>query len=283
MVAGKSDSSSLAKREHGRKQSKKHPARTSAKHWVQVERLGQPLVNEVIIPRGLKDYWNSVGPDKDNQFEKYYTDQDKPGQLINALNGLLLKPLLTGCSVRPRPRPARPVWPRRPGAPTSRRSCSAASSTRTTRRRARPDVRQGRRGQARRRAAAQHDDPGHAFRQGRPAWSDLQLRRRRRLPGSHGPGLQSCAVRRLSQRPAARRRRHRHRDRRAHRPADRPPHPLGHPARVRTARARRPEPPGHRAGLGPQVRRRRRAPNDANGGLFGNTFPYLNSPNSGNK
>ena len=77
------------------KQSKKHPASRSAKHWVQVERLGQPLINEVIIPRGLKDYWNSVGPDKDYQFEKYYTDQDKPGQLIHSLNGLLLNPLLT--------------------------------------------------------------------------------------------------------------------------------------------------------------------------------------------
>ena len=62
---------------------------------MQVERLGQPLINEVIIPRGLKDYWNSVGPDKDYQFEKYYTDQSKPGQLIHSLNGLLLNPLLT--------------------------------------------------------------------------------------------------------------------------------------------------------------------------------------------
>ena len=69
---------------------------------------------------------------------------------------------------------------------------------------ARSDLRQGRRGQARGRAAAQHDDPGHAFRQGGPAWPDVQLRRCRRLPGPHGPGLQSCAVRRLSQRPAAR-------------------------------------------------------------------------------
>lgn len=95
MVAGKSDSSSLERRTKAAKQSKKHPARTSAKHWVQVERLGQPLINEVIIPRGLKDYWNSVGPDKDYQFEKYYTEQDKPGQLIHSLNGLLLNPLLT--------------------------------------------------------------------------------------------------------------------------------------------------------------------------------------------
>ena len=78
---------------------------------MQVERLGQPLINEVIIPRGLKDYWNSVGPDKDYQFEKYYTDQSKPGTLIHSLNGLLLNPLLTRCSARHPPRPAR-----RPGA-----------------------------------------------------------------------------------------------------------------------------------------------------------------------
>jgi hypothetical protein len=98
MVAGKSDDSSLDRRSKAANKSKKahkHPARSSGKHWVQVERLGQPLINEVIIPRGLKDYWNSVGPDKDYQFEKYYTDQDKPGQLIHSLNGLLLNPLLT--------------------------------------------------------------------------------------------------------------------------------------------------------------------------------------------
>jgi len=101
MMAGKSDSSSLERRAKAGAKAKasrkthRHPSRGSQKHWVQVERLGQPLINEVIIPRGLKDYWNSVGPDKDYQFEKYYTDQDKPGQLIHSLNGLLLNPLLT--------------------------------------------------------------------------------------------------------------------------------------------------------------------------------------------
>jgi hypothetical protein len=98
LVAGKSDTSSLQRRSTAAKKSMKalqHAARTSGKHWVQVERLGQPLINEVIIPRGLKDYWNSVGPDQDYQFEKYYTDQSKPGQLIHSLNGLLLNPLLT--------------------------------------------------------------------------------------------------------------------------------------------------------------------------------------------
>ncbi len=63
--------------------------------WKQVQRLGQPLINEVFIPRVKKDYWNSVGPDQDAQFERYYTDQSKPGQFIWGLNQLVLKPLLT--------------------------------------------------------------------------------------------------------------------------------------------------------------------------------------------
>jgi len=33
--------------------------------WVQVSRLGQPLVNEVVVPSGLKDAFNSLTPDKD--------------------------------------------------------------------------------------------------------------------------------------------------------------------------------------------------------------------------
>ena len=41
--------------------------------WVQVSRLGNPLINEVIIPTGLKDLWNRLTPATDKQFEKYYT------------------------------------------------------------------------------------------------------------------------------------------------------------------------------------------------------------------
>ena len=37
--------------------------------WVQVSRLGMPLTNEVIIPIGNKDIWNSVMPDKRNEKE----------------------------------------------------------------------------------------------------------------------------------------------------------------------------------------------------------------------
>ena len=42
--------------------------------WVQVSRLGNPLINEVLIPTNMKDYWNSQPPSKDAQFEKYYTN-----------------------------------------------------------------------------------------------------------------------------------------------------------------------------------------------------------------
>jgi hypothetical protein len=36
--------------------------------WVQVSRLGQPLVNEVVIPRGMKDKFNASKPNFDSQF-----------------------------------------------------------------------------------------------------------------------------------------------------------------------------------------------------------------------
>jgi Domain of unknown function (DUF4331) len=40
--------------------------------WTQVSRLGNPLINEVVIPTGLKDLWNRTSPSQDAQFEKYY-------------------------------------------------------------------------------------------------------------------------------------------------------------------------------------------------------------------
>jgi hypothetical protein len=41
--------------------------------WVQVSRLANPLINEVIIPMGRKDYWNQEQPKDDKQFAQYYT------------------------------------------------------------------------------------------------------------------------------------------------------------------------------------------------------------------
>ena len=51
----------------GRKFVKKTP------EWQQVSRLGNPLINEVVIPTELKDKWNATTPDKDKQFEQYYS------------------------------------------------------------------------------------------------------------------------------------------------------------------------------------------------------------------
>jgi Domain of unknown function (DUF4331) len=39
----------------------------------QVSRLGNPLFNEVIVPLGKKDLWNSLPPDDDKQFAGYVT------------------------------------------------------------------------------------------------------------------------------------------------------------------------------------------------------------------
>jgi hypothetical protein len=46
---------------------------TSAGPWVQVSRLGNPLINEVVIPMGRKDQWNSVPPADDKQFVGFVT------------------------------------------------------------------------------------------------------------------------------------------------------------------------------------------------------------------
>ena len=44
---------------------------------VQVSRIGMPLTNEVIIPIGRKDEWNSMTPyDEDEMFEKYFTNPE---------------------------------------------------------------------------------------------------------------------------------------------------------------------------------------------------------------
>jgi hypothetical protein len=42
--------------------------------WTQVSRLGNPLINELLIPTELKDKWNASTPDGDKQFERYYRE-----------------------------------------------------------------------------------------------------------------------------------------------------------------------------------------------------------------
>ena len=44
--------------------------------WQQVSRLGNPLINEVVIPLGKKDRWNATDPSNDAMFLQHYTDPE---------------------------------------------------------------------------------------------------------------------------------------------------------------------------------------------------------------
>jgi hypothetical protein len=57
---------------------------TSAGTFVQVSRLGMPLVNEVVIPVGQKDMFNGSQPGGDGQFLTYVTDPEVP-KLLQAI------------------------------------------------------------------------------------------------------------------------------------------------------------------------------------------------------
>jgi hypothetical protein len=52
--------------------------RNAGGYYSQVSRLGNPLVNEVVIPVGKKDRFNASSPDKDAQFAKFVTDPELP-------------------------------------------------------------------------------------------------------------------------------------------------------------------------------------------------------------
>jgi hypothetical protein len=52
--------------------------------WVQVSRLGMPLVNEVVVPLGQKDRFNASKPRDDAQFGRFVLDPE-PARLIPAL------------------------------------------------------------------------------------------------------------------------------------------------------------------------------------------------------
>ena len=56
-------------------------------HFVQISRLGQPLVNEVVIPRGTKDTFNSLEPTQDAAALSFVTDPEVP-KLLSALFGI---------------------------------------------------------------------------------------------------------------------------------------------------------------------------------------------------
>lgn len=55
--------------------------------WVQLSRLGMPLVNEVVVPVGAKDYFNASKPKDDEQFLGAVQDPELP-RLIEAVYGI---------------------------------------------------------------------------------------------------------------------------------------------------------------------------------------------------
>ncbi|MES2748972.1 MAG: DUF4331 domain-containing protein [Patescibacteria group bacterium] len=59
--------------------------------WVQVSRLGAPLVNEVVIPLGDKDVWNASKPSDDAQFAQYVANPEL-GNLLKALYNIQVPP-----------------------------------------------------------------------------------------------------------------------------------------------------------------------------------------------
>jgi hypothetical protein len=54
--------------------------------FVQVSRLGEPLINEAVIPLGKKDSWNGSDPEDDAQFASFYTNPEV-SRLENLLYG----------------------------------------------------------------------------------------------------------------------------------------------------------------------------------------------------
>ncbi len=55
--------------------------------YVQVSRLGNPLVNEAVVPAQLKDFFNRSTPDRDAQFLGKVTDPEIP-QLVEGIYGV---------------------------------------------------------------------------------------------------------------------------------------------------------------------------------------------------
>ena len=53
--------------------------------WVQVSRLGNPLVNEVVIPLGKKDQFNRTTPDRDAKLYGKYVVKPELAAVLNAL------------------------------------------------------------------------------------------------------------------------------------------------------------------------------------------------------
>jgi hypothetical protein len=68
-----------------------HGPHPKGKGEVQVSRLGNPLINELIIPLAHKDQFNSTTPDHDAALYGTFALNPEPARLLNALFGLGVK------------------------------------------------------------------------------------------------------------------------------------------------------------------------------------------------
>ncbi len=66
-------------------------ARSTQGDWVQISRLGNPLVNEVVIPLRLKDAFNSLSPANDAVAAPFVLDPELP-KLLRAVFGITIPP-----------------------------------------------------------------------------------------------------------------------------------------------------------------------------------------------
>jgi hypothetical protein len=69
-------------------------AQSSTGDWVQVSRLGNPLVNEVVIPLGLKDAFNAIPPSVDGTIPRVVQAVTDPelAHLLQAVYGITIPP-----------------------------------------------------------------------------------------------------------------------------------------------------------------------------------------------
>jgi hypothetical protein len=65
--------------------SRKRAKQSQHSGWVQVSRLGNPLVNEVVIPLGKKDQFNRTTPDRDAELYGKYVVKPELAAILNAL------------------------------------------------------------------------------------------------------------------------------------------------------------------------------------------------------
>jgi Domain of unknown function (DUF4331) len=63
----------------------------ASREWVQVSRLGNPLINEVVIPIGKKDKFNATSPANDAKNFGKFALNPEPARLLNALFNLGVK------------------------------------------------------------------------------------------------------------------------------------------------------------------------------------------------